>query len=290
MFRKLLSILLICSSIIVFAQDVTLIPYGNPVVIDGEIHSNEWNGADSVMIDILGGTKQVKVLYKHDSTNFYFAFLGNLESVNARYPEVLFDVNNDKGTSWDVDDWWFHVSATDCEYQGQASNYDSCMAVRPHWKAEPNFAAGPPNTDTVEIQIPFSTIGLDILITDTFGLAFDVTNTFSAWEYWPFNAQIGNPSTWANAVFELIDVTSIEKQQAPAFSVFPNPFTTVLYVSFETAEPREIQLVDSRGQLVFTNQSDAAIEIPLAGQLAPGLYFLKVAGSSGEAVKKVVVQ
>lgn len=261
------------------------IPHASTPIIDGTLSSGEWEGADTISISILGGAQEVKVLFMHDSANLHFAYLGNLESVSARYPEVLLDIDNDKSSSWEDDDWWFHVSATDCEYQGQHSNYDSCMAVRPNWTANSNFAAGPPITDTVEIQIPFATIGLDINTVDTIGISLEVTNTFSAWEHWPSSAVLGDPSTWANAVFRQENVTGIDELERGELKVYPNPSDGRFTIEFphSHSSSRDISIVDIRGREVFNESFIGDIPVVIEMQVDPGFYFLREGNVTGFA-------
>src|SRR5687767_5395371 len=102
------------------AQLIINVPYGAASTIDGTFSPGEWDDANML---VLTASPQTKVLYKHDSSNFYIAFAGNLQSGN-KFPEILLDINNAKTSGWQDDDWWFHVSATDCEYKAEYGNYD----------------------------------------------------------------------------------------------------------------------------------------------------------------------
>jgi hypothetical protein len=186
------------TGVLLNAQTPFCIPYGNASVIDGHITAGEWSDADSVEI-IINASQKVMVKYKHDNANFYFVFLKNLESA-MRMPEVVMDINNSKSATWQSDDWWFHVSGTDCESNGSPNNYSNCQPVQPGWEGVPNMSSGPPYTDTVEIRISFTKVGLTLPTHSVIGLAFDVTNTFSAWNFWPSGANINSPATWATAI------------------------------------------------------------------------------------------
>src|SRR3989339_198211 len=105
------SIFLIIISSSVFSQETININKGVSISVDGVISPGEWEDANNVEI-ISAGDKIVKVLFKHDGENMLFAFLDNLASAEWRFPEIFFDVNNDKSTNWFYDDWWFHVSST----------------------------------------------------------------------------------------------------------------------------------------------------------------------------------
>lgn len=217
------------------------IPCGSATTTDGVVHPAEWADADSIAINIQGN-RSITILHKHDSLQLYFAFLGHLQSSNIRFPEVMIDTDHSKGGSWDNQDWWFHVSATDCEYQGEHSNYDSCATQRPNWKGAPNMPAGipePPYIDTMEISIPISTLGT---LGITFGIAFDVTNTFNSWEYWPENANIDEPMTWASASLESCNPASLPPSQSMQPSMFPNPGSDNITLRFDTQSDLETSI------------------------------------------------
>jgi hypothetical protein len=255
---------------------------GTVVQVDGTIGSTEWSDADSILID-LNTTQKVTVKFKHDGSNFNFTFLNNLESFNIRFPEILFDINNDKSLSWQNDDWWFHVSATDCESNTAANDYSNCLLVQPDWLAVNNFQSGPPMTDTVEIQIPFTKVNFNSTFTDTIGIAFDVTNTFSAWNYWPdplVDVQI--PTSWGNAIVEF-NTSGLKgiNDPTPRSLVISNPVEEILHLTFYSPlyTDRILRLRDIRGQVIRTikmNNIDVndKVSVPV-GSLSPGMYFLE---------------
>lgn len=187
---------LISFSIPLSAQTSIFIPRGTSPVMDGKVDKLEWNDSDTVFIPITSDIDKVTVIYKRDSANFYFAFIG---VKNHKYPEILFDVKNDKGDQWKMDDWWFHLSFRDCEYQGEPDRYENCQDVRPNWVGVPNFSAEK-NIDSVEIKIPFKTLGLNVNAqTSTIGIAFQVFADGK--KSWPVSANIIKPSTWGTASF-----------------------------------------------------------------------------------------
>jgi len=248
------------SSILVVQAQSLAIPCGNSIESDGVVRPAEWADADSLSIDIQGN-RTVTILHKHDSLQLYFAFLGHLQSSMARFPEVMIDTDHSGGTSWDSKDWWFHVSATDCEYQGAHSTYDSCAIERPTWKGAPNIPAGipePPYVDTIEIAIPLSTLGS---LGNTFGIAFDVTNTFNSWEYWPASAKIGEPGTWSSATLSPCNPSAVGSAKALAFQLFPNPATQHIHVKFNdiSTESGRIEVYNMLGSLVYSTRNLSGI-------------------------------
>jgi hypothetical protein len=178
-----------------------LFPFSaSPVTLDGTLSPGEWTGAGSSAIYV-NSTDSVTIRYKHDGTAMYFAFTGKLESAGTLFPEIVFDPQLQSSSSWVGGQWWFHVSATDCENNGAYGVYTNCLPVQREWNGAPNFTAGPPLTDTVEIRIPFSKISYDPASASQLGVAFVVTNTMSLWRLWPSGADKDIPSTWGRALF-----------------------------------------------------------------------------------------
>jgi len=284
-------------SVTSFGQSTICIPYGSTPTIDGSQSAGEWSDANTTLLSILGGTDDIEIYFKHDSLNLHLLFVGKLHSSFIRCPEVFLDINNDKGSTWQSDDWWFHVSATDCEYQGEHSNYANCELVRPNWTAANNFpSTAPPFADTIEIQIPFATVGIDINSGDTIGIAFDVTNTATLWEYWPTTADIDLPSTWANAVFcgSILDIDQgFEDHQ---FKIFPNPndgtFSIELNEAFMKDELPNLKLMNSLGEPVeidFTYEA-GLINVSARHDLSSGVYVLHMDFESGTFSRRILIQ
>ncbi len=269
----------------------------NPPTIDGQIIMNEWSAADSVLID-LGGNSKVTVKFMHDGSNFYFAFLNNLESFNIRFPEILLDPQNDKSTNWMSDDWWFHVSATDCESNTAANDYSNCLLVQPDWQALNNFASGLPYTDTVEISIPFSKLNYIPTLPDTIGIAFDVTNTFSAWNFWPAGStSLQNPSTWGTAIVHSTS-TSISSPDQPNFhlTVYPNPSSGEIKVSINSNSDGRVGLAlrDMTSRLIWEEWIEVDRNLKNFNlqfdNEEPGVYFLESTYKNTRNVIKIVKQ
>lgn len=251
-----------------FGQPTLLIPHAATPVIDGSAAPAEWDAAVGLELPILNGSKKIAVRLMHDSASLHIAFWGPLESANIRFPEVLLDINHDRSAAWLPDDWWFHVSASDCEHRGQYGNYDSCALERPDWTARNNFSPGLPKTDTVEIQLPFATLGIDLQSTDTIGIALVATNTASVWDMWPAGAGRLSPATWSNAVFGEAGVSGVAGADAGAtLRVFPNPARDRVWVPAGS----DVELFDLNGRLVLAQSDTNRLEV---GQLPPGVYFL----------------
>lgn len=276
------------------AQNTIHIPCGNAPTINGSFSSNEWQDANKVDLLIQNGANTVQVFFKHDSLNLYVAFVDHLQSSNIRFPEILLDVNHDKSPSWMPDDWWFHVSATDCESQGQPNNYDSCQLVRPNWVAANNFDQNPPQTDTVEIKIPFSTIHLNSNTTDSIGIAFDVTNTFNSWEYWPAAANYNSPASWATGILGCSSLLNKAKLNSPieTISIYPNPSNGHVVVDLHPLQQtiKQLMVYNLLGELVYQSNFHPTNSKDLNLQLANGIYLIKVQTTQKEYTKKIIIE
>lgn len=274
-----------------FSQSLN-IPCSLAPTLDGTIDSVEWARSDTAIISIMNGNNTVDVLVQHDNVSLFIAFMGNLQST-IRFPEVLIDVNNDKSQSWAAEDAWFHVSATDCESFGLPSNYDSCQLVRPNWTAIPNMIAGGPTVDTIEIEIPFSTIGIQT--GDTIGLAFDVTNTATFWEYWPSGASINNPSTWGTAILSNCDPIGRDEYENFPFSLFPNPAKEFIHLEFRSKENPSsvfnVEIIDAIGRSVKQWKSTSINENGkiYVGDLDSGAYYVSIKTDDGQFHTKLII-
>ena len=270
------------------AQIIT-IPSGTAPAIDGTIKSNEWKDCGSVILPLPGGSTVVKVLYKYDGSNLFFCFQGNLQSGGFQFPELAFDVNNDKSADWKSDDWWFHVSATDCEYNGEHSNYSTCAETKQSWTAARNFTQTGPPVDTVEISIPFATIGFDPNTMDTLGISI-MLNDFVAWKYWPSTAHIDTPVSWGSAVFEPITgINNLTIFEEKPF-IYPNPTNGSFTVVGDLKGRVEIR--NLLGEIVYSLPDCKAEKqfIDLPENLPNGLYVISTENESDRISKPFILR
>lgn len=281
--RILLSSLLLTTAL--HAQVIDFPLDTNMVSVDGVLATDEWKNAASLMIGV-NATDSVRVLYKHDNTAMYFAFSGKLESANALFPELLMDAQNKNGSSWSAGQWWFHVSATDCENDGAYGKYDNCLAIQPDWEGAPNFSPGSPMTDTVEIRIPFSKVGFNTATMDTMGMVMMVSNTATTFKTYPAGADKEVPATWAKAVFRKYYATIAEHLTLNTLGVYPNPATDILNIT-GTAKGDIITITDISGRQLFTvTAANENLSIGLADYIS-GTYLLSVLKSSGPTQSQI---
>jgi len=283
---KTLILLITISVSLNLHSQVTLIPYNSLINTDGNITNTEW--FNSAHFEINSAGRPIDFFVCHDNENLYIAVdLKNENASNLRFPEILFDINNDKSTFWKNDDWWFHVSATDCYYQGNYSNYSNCETEHESWIAVPNFgtAANSPLIDSIEIKIPFSLIGINL--SDTIGFALDVTNTVNSWEYFPSGAQISNPSSWANINFEheATYVNPLENSTKTKCFVNNDQEEIVLTYQMSDIGTMAIQIFNIQGFLIkdlkeIQFQKGENITTLDYEIMKPGIYFLKLRGKN----------
>ena len=277
--KSIITVLTCCVSFSAAAQHIEFPLDMAAVTIDGVLQQSEWQNAKKTMIGV-NATDSVQVMYKHDNNAMYFAFTGKLESAMALFPEVLIDGEHKGGTSWVSGQWWFHVSATDCENNGGYGVYTNCQATQPDWVGAPNFSPGAPMTDTVEIKIPFAKTGFNPATMDTMGIAFMVTNTASIFKMYPASANRNQPATWANATFSKIPAGIATISEAGKVIVYPNPAKDVLHVS-GIEKGSVLQVKDMTGKLLHSNVINQTIEIiPLLG-FARGMYIIEVMDKTG---------
>ena len=106
------------------------IPFGTSPVIDGLFLATEWDDAVRVDFSAAEGAAIVWVHLKHDGEYLYLAYEYPEYPTYTEYPfgeliipEILLDPDNAKTADWAEDDWWLHVSAQNCEAQGEYDDY-----------------------------------------------------------------------------------------------------------------------------------------------------------------------
>ena len=169
---------------------------GTSVTIDGTLERGEWSDLQAFEISPSRGWT-VPVALKHDGRSLLFAFASLQPGTPPpfAFPEVLLDVGNDKARALGRDDWWFHVSGTDCAATGRIDDYDGCMPEGVGWRAN-NFPQGT-LIDIVEIAIDFDTLGVDPSVEQDIGFLLRLSDTGRFAAHWPADADPEAPSTWS---------------------------------------------------------------------------------------------
>jgi len=181
------------------------IPLGEAPDIDGEFTAVEWTGAARVDFSTNHGETVTAVHLLQAAGELYVAFeFFENPTGELIVPEILIDPDNAKSAGWEADDWWFHVSAQNCDDQGTYGNYSRCGLVRPQWSARPNYAPEPHSIPlpAIEVRIPLPMI--EVESGSTFGLALAARSWPSDTAGgWPSGASADNPATWGEATLEV---------------------------------------------------------------------------------------
>lgn len=271
--------LLGCMSLPTMAQHIVFPLDTNSIITDGVLHTQEWQHAAIAAIAV-SGTDTVYVRYQHDNMAMHFAFTGRLESANALFPEVLTDGANVGGANWVNGQWWFHVSAADCDNSGGYGVYNNCLATQPDWKGGPNFTPGMPITDTVEITIPFAKAGFNTATMDTMGIAFLVTNTATIFKLFPTAADRNQPATWAKAMFSKVPANIGVPTYAEEIVLCPNPAREQLYIDGLTIGS-PVNITDATGRLCAAIVATEPKQMISLHAWSSGIYIIEVANAAG---------
>ncbi len=180
-----------------------IIPAGRPVTVDGKLSPLEWSDAASKFIDVAPGWR-VRVLFKHDASNLYFAFIHLTRGTEMRFPELLLDPREQQSNSWQPGEWWLHSSFNLCEGDGEYNVYDrngvfQCAKTKQGWSAN-HFPLAPGGV--MEIQVSLAKLALTSAHGARLGFSIDLTDTQKNWTFWPAGAQLAHPKTWGKAILQ----------------------------------------------------------------------------------------
>lgn len=250
------------------------IPCGFTPEMNGVEQPDEWLPAN--YIPMMSATTTM-VGMMHDETHLYFIFSGHLES-QIQFPEIYIDVNNSKDSTWQADDWWFHVSATDCDNMGSPDVYTNCQEVQPDWLGVNNIQPGSPVVDTVEIAIPFSKIGYNYGSGDPMGIAFGLNNVMNNLNIYPQGGNLLIPATWLTVTILPCNAGIVEQKEKALF-VYPNPTNGEFTVRFEdetTAGELVVYAMNGQRVAAFELSGSASHTVTLPLELESGTYLMEV--------------
>jgi hypothetical protein len=72
--------------------------------------------------------------------------------------------------------------------------------------------------------------------------------------------------------------------------VFPNPATDILYIESKVGDIGNIQVVNAKGQIVYSDKVNTEKTQIKISNLNPGVYFVKVETVKGIKTKKIIVE
>lgn len=182
------------------ASERFVVPPGAAPDVNGEVREGEWD--DGAILNLAVQDKvTVQVRLKHDRSNLYlmFRFEGNHDRALI-FPELLVDSKHDRSAEWSPDDWWLHVSGTDCEARGAFSDYSNCKTDHADWRGVPNYelSEDPPPVEQIEMQVALAKLGVES--GGAFGMSVTVEYVPGLRASWPSGAKLDSPSTWATVV------------------------------------------------------------------------------------------
>lgn len=96
---------------------------------------------------------------------------------------------------------------------------------------------------------------------------------------------------WSSPVKEAT-LSVNDNELSSAFVLYPNPVKDILFLKSETIGKSSIRLFNNQGQLVYYAKDknlQETVEIDTR-IFAPGIYFLRLSTSKGEAAQKVIIR
>lgn len=185
------------------------IPFGPRAAIDGQVSTAEWATANLVRFsfeDVRGDSVTANVWLMHDGESLQAAYVFERQGDGIWCaPELFVDSHNDRSATLRSDDWWFHVSGSDCAAAGRFDDYSTCT-LSADWETGPKPAerGDEPPLRAFEVRIPFSKLGVSA--GSEIGLGFRIMHSarvsgesIIGTAFWPPQGSPDNPSTWATA-------------------------------------------------------------------------------------------
>jgi len=178
------------------------IPLGSAPVIDGAFEPAEWSGARTVDFTANQGVVEIRAHLVHDGEQLYVAFeyTANPDS-ELIMPGILIGADNEKTAYWEDDNWWFHVSAQNCDARASTTTTgDAAQRVQPGSAARTSRPASP-LFHLMRSRSGFPSAWSGSLRSGPFGFSL----TVDAWPsdtrgYWPVGTSIESPATWGEAI------------------------------------------------------------------------------------------
>jgi hypothetical protein len=89
----------------------------------------------------------------------------------------------------------------------------------------------------------------------------------------------------------LVDQNGIDDLIGIVFDVIPNPVDDQMTLLWSTSDMQDMELLDAAGRLVFTKNITGKNELNVNMEaLRSGVYFVRMIGQSGTAVRQIVKQ
>lgn len=102
---------------------------------------------------------------------------------------------------------------------------------------------------------------------------------------------VTNGACSATSQCVLVDQNGISDLNGIVFDVIPNPVDDQMTLLWTTSDLQDMELVDAAGRLVFTKNISGKNELNVNMEaLRSGVYFVRMIGHSGTAVRQIVKQ
>jgi hypothetical protein len=102
---------------------------------------------------------------------------------------------------------------------------------------------------------------------------------------------VTNGACSATSQCVLVDQNGIDDLNGIVFDVIPNPVDDQMTLLWTTSDLQDMELVDAAGRLVFTKNISGKNELNVNMEaLRSGVYFVRMIGHSGTAVRQIVKQ
>lgn len=193
----LLLLLLIAPSVL--SQNIELVQSSDSIHINGILGNDEWLGSKKVTIERSDEWK-INIRIKYDQEYLYVAF-ENLTSENKGKlnAEILIQTNPEDD-KWNDNTYWFHSSYSNCYSNVEYYNWENCSTNHQDWKA--NVYPFENGNDNIEFQISLKKLELETTSSkNQIKIAFKLSDVSELHSYWPRQAQIQSPQTWAKLIF-----------------------------------------------------------------------------------------
>lgn len=169
------------------------------------------------------------------------------------------------------------------KFQGAPGDSTVIMAYTSHWDAatstrqivqQATFSTGLASTNYQRFSVPFSAM-------TTAGADTAFVQVMAANPQHPFHM---GTSVWVDAIEFRIQPDAVNRVQAAAFGVYPNPVTDRLYITGGSV--KKASLFNMAGQMV----AESANSYIDAGNVPPGVYLAHIEAADGSVVVKQLVK
>jgi lysophospholipase L1-like esterase len=96
---------------------------------------------------------------------------------------------------------------------------------------------------------------------------------------------------WVKLMLQYIDgniITSLKENKREALSIYPNPTNDLLHIYSVDAGNSWIEMYNTTGQLIFTQQTNIGITDLSLNDLNEGIYFIRMVSENSQITRKII--